>query len=89
MLDGGLEFIASMNGRPLAELELRPSEYFRRQVRVSAFSYELPERLRTQGHGFHIRVVVVAHFVKLREKGIVVVEIRAALFKNLHDFQRW
>lgn len=47
MLDGGLEFIASMNGRPLAELELRPSEYFRRQVRVSAFSYELPERLRT------------------------------------------
>jgi predicted TIM-barrel fold metal-dependent hydrolase len=47
MLDGGLEFIASMNGRPLAELDLRPSEYFRRQVRVSAFSYELPERLRT------------------------------------------
>jgi predicted TIM-barrel fold metal-dependent hydrolase len=47
MLDGGLEFIASMNGRPLAELDLRPSEYFRRQVRVSAFSYELPKRLRT------------------------------------------
>jgi hypothetical protein len=47
MLDGGLEFIAGMNGRPLAELDLRPSEYFRRQVRVSAFSYELPERLRT------------------------------------------
>jgi predicted TIM-barrel fold metal-dependent hydrolase len=47
MLDGGLEFVASMNGRPLAELDLRPSEYFRRQVRVSAFSYELPERLRT------------------------------------------
>jgi predicted TIM-barrel fold metal-dependent hydrolase len=47
MLDGGLEFIASMNGRPLADLDLRPSEYFRRQVRVSAFSYELPKRLRT------------------------------------------
>ena len=46
MLDGGLDFVARMNGRPLAELELRPSEYFHRQVRVSAFSYELPERLR-------------------------------------------
>jgi predicted TIM-barrel fold metal-dependent hydrolase len=46
MLDGGLDFVANLNGRPLAELGLRPSEYFRRQVRVSAFSYELPERLR-------------------------------------------
>ena len=45
MLDGGLDFVARMNGHPLADLELRPSEYFRRQVRVSAFSYELPERL--------------------------------------------
>jgi predicted TIM-barrel fold metal-dependent hydrolase len=48
MLDGGLDFVATLNGRPLAELELRPSEYFRRQVRVSAFSYEYPERLRAK-----------------------------------------
>ena len=45
MLDGGWEFTSSLNGRSPAELELRPSEYFRRQVRVSSFSYELPARL--------------------------------------------
>jgi len=45
MLDGGLDFVATLNGAPLADLELKPSEYFRRQVRVSAFSYERPERL--------------------------------------------
>ncbi|HZQ31790.1 MAG TPA: amidohydrolase family protein [Mycobacterium sp.] len=45
MLDGGLDFVARMNGQSLADLPMRPSEYFRRQVRVSAFSYELPERL--------------------------------------------
>jgi predicted TIM-barrel fold metal-dependent hydrolase len=48
MLDGGLDFVANINGRPLAELDLRPSEYFRRQVRVAAFSYEMPERLCAQ-----------------------------------------
>jgi hypothetical protein len=46
MLDGGLDFVATLNGQPLAELDLKPSEYFRRQVRVSSFSYEHPERLR-------------------------------------------
>lgn len=48
MLDGGSDFTARLNGRPLAPLSLRPSEYFRRQVRVSAFSYELPARLIRQ-----------------------------------------
>jgi hypothetical protein len=48
MLDGGSEFTARLNGRPLAPLSMRPSEYFRRQVRVSSFSYELPARLIRQ-----------------------------------------
>jgi predicted TIM-barrel fold metal-dependent hydrolase len=48
MLDGGSDFTARLNGRPLAPLALRPSEYFRRQVRVSSFSYELPTRLIRQ-----------------------------------------
>jgi hypothetical protein len=48
MLDGGSDFTARLNGRPLAPLALRPSEYFRRQVRVSSFSYELPGRLIRQ-----------------------------------------
>jgi Amidohydrolase len=48
MLDGGLEFVATLNGQPLYELDMKPSEYFRRQVRVSAFSYERPERLRAK-----------------------------------------
>jgi hypothetical protein len=45
MLDGGWDFTSKLNGTPLAPLELRPSEYFRRQVRVSSFSYEQPARL--------------------------------------------
>jgi predicted TIM-barrel fold metal-dependent hydrolase len=45
MLDGGWEFTSKLNGSPLAELDGRPSEYFRRQVRVSSFSYEQPARL--------------------------------------------
>jgi predicted TIM-barrel fold metal-dependent hydrolase len=45
MLDGGWDFTSKLNGTPLAPLELRPSEYFRRQVRVSSFSYEQPVRL--------------------------------------------
>ncbi len=48
MLDGGSEFTARLNGRPLAPLPMRPSEYFRRQVRVSSFSYEMPARLIRQ-----------------------------------------
>jgi predicted TIM-barrel fold metal-dependent hydrolase len=45
MLDGGWAFTSKLNGSPLAEIDLRPSEYFHRQVRVSSFSYELPARL--------------------------------------------
>ncbi|MGI8493369.1 MAG: amidohydrolase family protein [Acidimicrobiales bacterium] len=45
MLDGAAEFTARLNGRPVAELEHRPSWYFREQVRVSSFSYEDPRRL--------------------------------------------
>lgn len=48
MLDGGSDFTARLNGRPLAPLAMKPSEYFRRQVRVSSFSYELPARLIRQ-----------------------------------------
>jgi predicted TIM-barrel fold metal-dependent hydrolase len=45
MLDGGWDFTNTLNGQPLAALDLRPSEYFRRQVRISSFSYEDPGRL--------------------------------------------
>jgi predicted TIM-barrel fold metal-dependent hydrolase len=45
MLDGGWDFTSTLNGGAPAELSLRPSEYFARQVRVSSFSYEQPERL--------------------------------------------
>jgi predicted TIM-barrel fold metal-dependent hydrolase len=48
MLDGGWEFVHRLNGGSATELELRPSEYFRRQVRVAAFSYEQPDRLAQQ-----------------------------------------
>jgi predicted TIM-barrel fold metal-dependent hydrolase len=45
MMDGGLNFASRFEGADLADLPLRPSEYFRRQVRVAAFSYERPDRL--------------------------------------------
>jgi len=45
MLDGAYDFTTRLNGRPLAELALRPSEYFLGHVRVSSFSYEDPVRL--------------------------------------------
>jgi len=48
MLDGGWEFTNRLNGGAVAPLDLRPSEYFRRQVRVAAFSYEQPDRLAQQ-----------------------------------------
>jgi hypothetical protein len=48
MLDGGYEFTAKLNGRVPAPLSMRPSEYFRRQVRISAFAYETPGRLERQ-----------------------------------------
>jgi len=47
MLDGGWEFTSALNGERPSELTQQPSEYFRNQVRVSAFSYERPARLMT------------------------------------------
>ena len=48
MLDGAIEFTDKLRGRPVAPLSMRPSEYFRRQVRVSSFAYELPGHLMRQ-----------------------------------------
>jgi predicted TIM-barrel fold metal-dependent hydrolase len=45
MLDGGWDFTTRLNGWKPAELDMRPSDYFLRQVRVSSFSYEQPARL--------------------------------------------
>ncbi len=44
MMDGGYRHTARFNGES-TELSLMPSEYFKRQVRVAAFSYEQPHRL--------------------------------------------
>jgi len=41
MMDGGYRHTARFNGES-TQLSLMPSEYFRRQVRVAAFSYERP-----------------------------------------------
>jgi predicted TIM-barrel fold metal-dependent hydrolase len=48
MLDGGHDFVSRLNGRAHVALAERPSHYFRRQVRISSFSYELPRRLIDQ-----------------------------------------
>jgi predicted TIM-barrel fold metal-dependent hydrolase len=47
MLDGGSRFVQRLGGRA-ETLPLAPSEYFRRQVRVSSFAYELPARIQHQ-----------------------------------------
>lgn len=47
MLDGGSDFVRRLDGRP-SPLALRPSDYFRRQVRVASFAYELPRNLARQ-----------------------------------------
>lgn len=46
-MDGGLSFADAFNGEGRS-LALRPSDYFRRQVRVAAFSYEGPATLTEQ-----------------------------------------
>jgi hypothetical protein len=48
MLDGSVRFTSKLNGKQVAPLSLEPSEYFRRQVRVAAFSYEQPRKLMHQ-----------------------------------------
>jgi predicted TIM-barrel fold metal-dependent hydrolase len=45
MLDGGSAFVARLNGAG-PKLAHPPSHYFRRQVRVSSFAYELPRNLQ-------------------------------------------
>jgi predicted TIM-barrel fold metal-dependent hydrolase len=49
MLEGGSQFVARLTGRA-QKLSLRPADYFRRQVRVSCFAYELPARIAKQLH---------------------------------------
>lgn len=44
-LDGGYDFHRRLHGKAIVDLDLRPSEYLRRHVRVAAFSYERPDRL--------------------------------------------
>jgi hypothetical protein len=48
VLDGGFDFHARFNGRPLASLDRRPSEYVRDHVRIAAFGYERPDVLTRQ-----------------------------------------
>jgi hypothetical protein len=50
MLDGGSAFVERLSGRR-PRLALRPSDYFRRQVRVSCFAYELPRNVQRQAGG--------------------------------------
>jgi predicted TIM-barrel fold metal-dependent hydrolase len=47
MLDGGTQFVQRLGGRT-SNLRMKPSDYFRRQVRVSSFAYELPRNLQRQ-----------------------------------------
>jgi len=54
MLDGGWDFTSRLNGQPLAALDERPSAYFRRQVRVSSFSYEQPGRLAAKSDDLYM-----------------------------------
>jgi hypothetical protein len=54
MLDGGFDFTTRLNGRPIADLRRRPSDYFFEQFRVSSFSYELPSRLMAQSRDIYM-----------------------------------
>ena len=48
MLDGATAFTRQINGVRPASAAAAPSDYFRRQVRVSSFSYESPAHLAEQ-----------------------------------------
>jgi predicted TIM-barrel fold metal-dependent hydrolase len=51
MLDGGTRFVNRLYGEPRTAFAGVPSEAFREHVRVSSFSYEIPERIiRNVGH---------------------------------------
>jgi predicted TIM-barrel fold metal-dependent hydrolase len=54
MLDGGWDFTTTLNGRAPSDLDGRPSDYFRRQVRVSSFSYERPARLAAKSDDLYM-----------------------------------
>ena len=52
MLDGGVNFTSKLNGvSPPGLRGERPSEIFRRHIRVSSFSYELPARIARDVRG--------------------------------------
>jgi hypothetical protein len=51
MLDGGMRFVNRLHGAPRTALDSPGSELFKRHVRVSSFSYELPERIIRQTGG--------------------------------------
>ena len=44
-IDGASDFYTQRHGQPFRALADRPSEYFRRQVRVASLPYEMPNRL--------------------------------------------
>ena len=48
MLDGGSAFTRQISGVESNPLPLQPSDYFRRQIRVSSFAYEMPVNLVQQ-----------------------------------------
>ena len=48
MLDGAWNFTSQINGLDAGRLRLQPSDYFRRQVKVSSFAYESPATLQQQ-----------------------------------------
>jgi len=48
MLDGGTAFTRQIGGIDTPPLPLQPSDYFRRQVRVSSFAYESPAAITRQ-----------------------------------------
>ena len=47
-LDGANQFYESQRGRPLAKLEMPPSHYFKRQVRVNALPLEVRDHGRNR-----------------------------------------
>jgi Amidohydrolase len=51
MLDGAWAFTRQISGLPADALPLQPSDYFRRQIRVSSFAYETPARIIEQMGG--------------------------------------
>jgi hypothetical protein len=55
MLDGAVHFTSKLNGQsPCDDLDRSPSEYFKAQVRVAAFSYERPGRLRDRSDSIYM-----------------------------------